>query len=90
MIEKQSKVGKIRLNYNYEIYKGADILGFEFLNKEGESILLYGIFDGVFNKEFSVEDNEQVIGIKAQTVENPASRCHGMLYNLQFKIAKLI
>ena len=90
MIKQQSKVTKIRLNYNYEIYKGADILGFEFLNKKGESILLYGVFDGVFKKEFSVEDNEKVIGIKAKTVENPASLCHGILYNLQFKIAKLI
>ena len=39
---------------------------------------------------FEVEENEQVIGIKAQTYRDPTKSNHGQLSNLQFKIAKLI
>ena len=41
-------------------------------------------------KVFKVEENEQVIGIKAQTRSDPTHENHGTLYNLQFKIAKFI
>ena len=40
-------------------------------------------------EEFEVEENEQVIGIKAYTGD-PTSIRHGGLHNLQFKIGKLI
>ncbi len=49
-----------------------------------------GRFEGETTKFFKVEENEQVIGIKAETRSDPANTSHGTLYNLQFKIAKLI
>jgi hypothetical protein len=60
------------------------------LNKEGRSILTVGGLDGTTTKVFDIEENEQVIGIKAPTKKDPASLNHGAPYNLQFKIAKLI
>ena len=63
--------------------------GFEFLNKEGKSILKIGKFDGHI-KVFSLEENERVIGIKAQTGRDPTLSIHGALFNLTFKISKLI
>ena len=69
--------------------------GIEFLNKEGKSLLKVGRFNGDFfgkvtTKVFEVEENEQVIGIKAYTRRDPTHYAHGCLRNLQFKIAKLI
>jgi hypothetical protein len=49
-----------------------------------------GMFDGETTKVFKVEENEQVIGIQTHTLRDPKSFSHGALYNLQFKIAKLI
>ena len=62
--------------------------GFEFLNKQGKSIFKVGSFTGDISKVSKVEDNEHVIGIKAQIRKDPTSNNHGKLYNLQFKIAK--
>ena len=64
--------------------------GFEFLSKEGKSILNVGHFDGTYSKQFKVADDECVIGIKAKTMGDSARSNHGSLYNLQFKIAKLL
>ncbi len=63
------------------------------MNKEGKSILKVGSLvkeSYTTNKVLKLEENEQVIGIKAFTVRDPANRCHGSLYSLQFKIAKFI
>ena len=43
-----------------------------------------------YTEELDVEENEQVIGIKAQTWSDPTGRGLGCLQNLQFKIGKLI
>jgi hypothetical protein len=60
------------------------------LNKEGISILKTGNFDGIM-QVFKIEDNEQVIGIKAKTKRDTADKKnYGRLYNLQFQIVKLI
>jgi hypothetical protein len=92
MIGKPSKVSKIKLYYNNAAYwNGAThTCGFEFLSKEGRTFLLVGDSAGYTTKVFEVEENEQVIGIKALTVTAPAHVNHGSLVNLQFKIAKVI
>ena len=64
--------------------------GFEFLNKEGKSILKIGEFKNENIKVSSLEENKRVIAIKAQTRRDPTLFDHGSLYNLTFKIAKLI
>jgi hypothetical protein len=53
-------VAQIKLNFSIsERSPGANgTLGFEFLNKEGKSILKVGSFSGTTNKVFRVEDNE--------------------------------
>ena len=57
------------------------------MNKEGKSLLKAGKFFVLeITRVFEVEENEQVIGIKAHT----DSDGNGRLYNLQFKIGKLI
>ena len=48
-----------------------------------------GDFNRNTSKVFEVEENEQVIGIKAHTGD-PTGGDHGCLVNLQFKIGKLI
>ena len=49
-----------------------------------------GKFKFAFTEVFNVLDDEQVIGIKAHTLADATFGSHGKLYNLQFKIAKLI
>jgi hypothetical protein len=90
MIAQPCKVAQIRLNY-FNLVQGDTLTsGFEFLNKEGRSVLKVGAFDGPTTKVFKLDENEQVIGIKEQTDIDPANPNHGRLYNLQFKIAKFI
>ena len=83
-------MAKIKLNYNNAaFYPGATFTeGFEFLNKEGKSLLKVGLFNGDTTKVFKVEESEQVIGIKAHTRSDPTFSNHGSLFNLQFKISK--
>ncbi len=92
MIQQPFRVAQIILNYgNSKHFPGATVTeGFEFLDKNGRSLLSVGCFDRPYTDEISIEDNEQVIGIKALTVRDPASNIHGALYNLQFKLAKLL
>ena len=49
----------------------AGTTGFEFLNKEGKTVLKVGNSTGYTTKVFKVEENEQVIGIKALTNTEP-------------------
>ncbi len=68
MIVKPSKVSEIKLYLRFvsdEI--GFYTNGFEFLNKEGRTVLLVGDSAGFITKVFKVGENEQVIGIKALT-----------------------
>ena len=80
-------MAQIRHSYYEDSDEGYFVtVGIEFLNKEGKSLLKVGNFDGRYTEVFEVEENEQVIGIKAQNdIYNPSP-----LLNLQFKIAKLI
>ena len=80
-------MAQIRHNYQEDSEFDYDS-SFEFLNKEGKSLLKVGRFDEDYTtKVFEVEEDEQVIGIKTQIVAG--SKNHSM-YNLQFKIGKLI
>ena len=81
-------MAQIRHNY-YGNGSYTATVGIEFLNKEGKSLLKVGDFNHK-TKVFEVEENEQVIGIKAHTPSDPTDPCHGCLINLQFKIGKLI
>ena len=59
-------MAQIRHCYNKNIgYTVTD--GIEFLDKEGESLLKVGDFYGDTTEVFEVDENEQVIGIKAHT-----------------------
>ncbi len=79
---------QIRLNFNESTtYPGCTFTnGFELLGLQGNSVYKVGDFGGT-DVVFRVEDNEQVIGIKALTVRDPSDINHGSLYNLQLKIA---
>jgi hypothetical protein len=89
MIDSTAKVAQIRINFKVSTgYLRATYTdGFEFLNKQGKSILKVGPFTGDITKVAKVEENENVIGIKAQIRKDPTSNNHGKLYNLQFIIA---
>ncbi len=90
LIAKPSKVSEIKLYHKFvsdEI--GFYTHGFEFLNKEGRTVLLVGNSAGCTTKVFKVEENEQVIGIKALTAKKNKFIL-GSLFNQQFKIAKII
>ena len=90
LIAKPSKVSEIKLYHRFvsdEISFFTN--GFEFLNKEGRTVLLVGNSAGCNTKVFKVGENEQVIGIKALTSKKKTAP-HGSLLNLQFKIAKII
>ena len=84
-------MAQIKLHYSiYESWENlAHTNGFDFLNKQGKTILKFGRVYGK-TEVFNIEVNEQVIGIKAKTCWDLKHVCHGALYNLQFKIAKLI
>ena len=83
-------MAKIKLNY-YDYSSGYTFTcGFEFLNKEGKSLLKAGLCNGYITKVFEVNEDEQVIGIKAHTVRDPKEAYHGSLLNLRFKIGKTI
>ena len=59
------------------------VYGFDFLDEKGKSVLKHGSFsDSSTKKEFKVEDDEQVIGIKALILRNQNSNSYGVLYNL--------
>ncbi len=60
------------------------------MNKEGETVLKVGYLAECTPKVFKVEENEQVISIKAFTVQAESNPLHGSLINLKFKIAKFI
>ena len=92
MIAKPLKVSQIKIYYyNPSNSNGATLTeGFEFLSKEGKTVLLVGKSAGHTTKVFKVEENEQVIGIKAFNVPEQIHVNHGSLVNLQFKIAKII
>ncbi len=79
-------MAQIKIYYvNLAGYPGCTFTyGFEFYSKEGKSILTVGEFCGS-RKVVDVGEDEQVVGIKAQT---PTHMNHGSLYNLQFQIAK--
>jgi hypothetical protein len=72
-------------------FQGASLaIGFKFFDKEGKPIFQVGSHYGQYGQLCSIKENEKVIGIKALTVRDPDNLNHGSLYNLQFKIAKLI
>ncbi len=89
-IKQKEKVSTIHL-FQSQLYNSQlqIFYGVEFFNKRGKSILQAGDTKTIVYSVINVEDDEQVIGVKAATLPKDHQNC-GLLYDVKFKIAKIL